>query len=165
MLGAGGKLTSFRPNIDIDHKDLVFDELGARLRSAYVQVKCVTRLNKVGQVNCLVTYLNGKPIANGRLVYVFAYLDTKSMALTRIWFVPSKNFNRLATRLPTNGKGIILEFAGYAKKRQRKVPAGRWDRFEVAPEELGPRFLKLIETAGAAAPLRGRGLLQMVARP
>ena len=165
LLGAGGKLTSFRPNIDIDHKDLVFDELGPRLRSAYVQVKCVTRLNKEGQVTCIVRYLKGRPIANDRLVYVFAYLDTRIMALEKIWFVPSKDFNRLATRMPMKGKGITLEFHGYARKRQRKVPAGRWDRFAITAEELGPRFLKLIETARAATPLHARGLLQMLARP
>lgn len=33
LLSAGGKLTSWRPGIDIDHKDLIFDEVGARLLS------------------------------------------------------------------------------------------------------------------------------------
>ena len=165
LLSAGGKLTSFRPNIDIDHKDLVFDELGARLRNLYVQVKCLTHLTNGYQVVCLVKYPNGKPITNDRFVYVFALLNVKRMILEKIWLVPCRDFNRLATRVRTSGKGTTLEFAGYARKRQPNDPSGKWDRFEVKPEDLGPRFLKLIETARASSPIRAAGVLQMAARP
>src|SRR5437660_12331553 len=64
LLGAGGKLTSFRPNIDIDHKDLVFDELGSRLRSAYVQVKSLTHPSNPYQVVFLDEDSNVQPMAN-----------------------------------------------------------------------------------------------------
>src|SRR5438132_8061834 len=164
LLGAGGKLTSFRPNIDIDHKDLVFDELGSRLRSAYVQVKSLTHPSNPYQVICLVKYSNGKPITNDRFIYVFSLLNVRSMTLEKIWLVPCKDFNRLATRmrLKGKGKGIVLVFAAYARERQYKV-AGKWDRFEVKPEDLGPRFLSVIERARATARVSGVGLLQMVA--
>ena len=165
LLGAGGKLTSFRPNIDIDHKDLVFDELGSRLRSAYVQVKSLTHPSNPYQVICLVKYSDGKPITNDRFIYVFALLNVRSMTLEKIWLVPCKDFNRLATRMRIKGKGgIVLVFAAYARERQYKV-AGKWDRFEVKPEELGPRFLGVIERASAKAPIKAAGLLQMMARP
>ena len=87
------------------------------------------------------------------------------MTLEKIWLVPCKDFNRLATRMRIKGKGgIVLVFAAYARERQYKV-AGKWDRFEVKPEDLGPRFLKVIEHARTAAPIGAAGLLQMVARP
>src|SRR5438132_7302012 len=164
LLGAGGKLTSFRPNIDIDHKDLVFDELGSRLRSAYVQVKSLTHPSNPYQVICLVKYSNGKPIANDRFIYVFALLNVKSMTLEKIWLVPCKDFNRLATRMRIKGKGIVLVFAAYARERQYNV-AGKWDRFEVKPGDLGPRFLSVIAHARAKAPIKAAALLQMMARP
>src|SRR5437660_3411301 len=88
LLGAGGKLTSFRPNIDIDHKDLVFDELGGLLRSLYVQVKCVTHITNGYQLVCLVKYPDGKPITNDRFIYIFALLNIRSFTLERIWLVP-----------------------------------------------------------------------------
>src|SRR5438132_1647825 len=163
LLGAGGKLTSFRPNIDIDHKDLVFDELGSRLHSAYVQVKSLTHPSNPYQVICLVKYSNGKPITNDRFIYVFTLLNIRSMTLEKIWLVPCKDFNRLASRMRIKEKGIILVFAAYVRERQYKV-AGKWDRFEVKPEELGPRFQKVIERARASAPVKAVGLLQMVAR-
>ena len=164
LLGAEGKLTSFRPNIDIDHKDLVFDELGSRLRSAYVQVKSLTHPSNPYQVICLVKYSNGKPITNDRFIYVFSLLNVRSMTLEKIWLVPCKDFNRLATRMRIKGKGIVLIFAAYARERQYKI-AGKWDRFEVKPEDLGPRFLSVIEGARANAPVEAIGLIQMVARP
>src|SRR5438132_8833381 len=151
LLGAGGKLTSFRPNIDIDHKDLVFDELGSRLRSAYVQVKSLTHPSNPYQVICLVKYSDGKPITNDRFIYVFALLNVKSMTLEKIWMVPCKNFNRLATRVRTKGNGTTLEFAGYARERRPNVQPGKWDRFEVKPGEMGPRLLTLIKHARATA--------------
>src|SRR5438132_10805887 len=162
LLSAEGKLTSFRPNIDIDHKDLVFDELGSRLRSAYVQVKSLTHPSNPYQVICLVKYSDGKPITNDRFIYVFALLNVRSMTLERIWLVPCKDFNRLATRMRIKEKGIVLVFAAYVRERQYKV-VGKWDRFEVKPEDLGPRFLRVIESARATAPISGVGLLQMVA--
>lgn len=165
LLSADGKLTSWRPNIDIDHKDIVFDELGSRLLSAYVQVKCATRLSKGFQINCLVKYPDGKPITNDRFVYVFAFLNVKSMTLEKIWLVPCKDFNRLALRPRMKGPGVVLAFDGHARKRRRNVGPGRWDRFVVTPEDLGPRFLKLIKRARAGAPLRAPGVLQMMARP
>ena len=164
LLGAGGKLTSFRPNIDIDHKDLVFDELGSRLRSAYVQVKSLTHPSNPYQVICLVKYSNGKPITNDRFIYVFSLLNVRSMTLEKIWLVPCKDFNRLATRMRIKGKGIVLVFAAYARERQYNV-AGKWDRFEVKPGDLGPRFLSVIAHARAKAPIKAAALLQMMARP
>ena len=164
LLSAEGKLTSFRPNIDIDHKDLVFDELGSRLRSAYVQVKSLTHPSNPYQVICLVKYSNGKPITNDRFIYVFALLNVKSMTLEKIWLVPCKDFNRLATRMRIKGKGIVLVFAAYARERQYNV-AGKWDRFEVKPGDLGPRFLSVIAHARAKAPIKAAALLQMMARP
>src|SRR5438132_11628998 len=164
LLGAGGKLTSFRPNIDIDHKDLVFDELGSRLHSAYVQVKSLTHPSNPYQVICLVKYSNGKPITNDRFIYVFTLLNIRSMTLEKIWLVPCKDFNRLASRMRIKEKGIILVFAAYAKERQYRV-AGKWDRFGVKPGDLGPRFLSVIAHARAKAPIKAAALLQMMARP
>jgi hypothetical protein len=165
LLSSGGKLTSFRPNIDIDHKDLVFDELGSRLRSVYIQVKCLTHLSHGYQLTCLVKFSDGKPITNDRFIYVFALLNVKTMTLEKIWLVPCKDFNRLATRLRPKGKGVVLAFEAHARKRQRNVGPGKWDRFEVKPEDLGPRFLSVIERARAKTPIEATGLLQMVARP
>ena len=165
LLSAAGKLTSWRPGFDIDHKDLIFDELGARLRTIYVQVKCVTQVSAEGQVRCIVRFLHGRPISNDRLVYVFALLNIKTMALEKIWLVPSRDFNRLASPVRSPGRGLILSFYGFARERKENIKPGKWDRFLVAPEDLGPRFLSVIERARATTPLRAPRLLQMVARP
>src|SRR5438105_13346432 len=67
LVSAGGRLTSFRPNTDIDHKDMIVDERG-HLRNAYIQVKCATRLNKRGEIMCQVRYRDGHIFNDPRLV-------------------------------------------------------------------------------------------------
>ncbi len=158
LLSADGRLTSFRPNTDIDHKDMIVDERG-RLRNAYVQIKCATRLNKRGEVVCQVRYRDGEIFNDPRLVYIFVRLDISQIALTDIWFVSAPSFNRLAINWRSGpGRGSLV-FAAHAGGPGRRGPRGKWNRFRIDRSELGARLLEVIDKFPPDLPLRLPGLL------
>src|SRR6202035_2984031 len=97
LLGAGGRLTTARPDSDVDHKDFIVDLLGG-YRNIYLQIKGSATLHRDGMFQVSVDYARHKAMADPRLVYVFCLLDIKSMSLTRIWLVPASDFRRLANR-------------------------------------------------------------------
>lgn len=137
MALAAGRLTTFKPDVDVDHKDVIVDIRGGD-QHAYGQVKCTTKLREK-QVWCVV-HLSPHQIPNSpRFFYLFAFLDLKSVELTRMWLVPAPDFNRLAYR-KRRGKYIELWF---------KAPRldGRWDPFEVTKDELAERIIALIKAA------------------
>jgi hypothetical protein len=140
VLASGdGRLTTFKPDADVDHKDFVVDRRGGD-QHAYGQVKCTTRLREK-QVWCVVHLSPHRIPDSARFFYVFAFLDLRSVELTRMWLVPARDFNRLAYR-KRRGKFIELWF---------KAPRldGRWDPFEVTKDELGPRIIELMAAAPA----------------
>jgi hypothetical protein len=96
LAAARGRLTTFEPDADVDHKDFIVDRRGGD-RHAYIQVKCATRLRQK-QVWCVARYLPHKVPTSARLFYLFAFLDLRSIELTRMWLVPAHDFNRLAYR-------------------------------------------------------------------
>jgi hypothetical protein len=139
LASGGGRLTTFKPDADVDHKDFVVDRRGGD-QHAYGQVKCTTRLREK-QVWCVVHLSPHRIPDSARFFYVFAFLDLRSVELTRMWLVPARDFNRLAYR-KRRGKFIVLWF---------KAPRldGRWDPFEVTKDELGPRIIELMAAAPA----------------
>ena len=142
VISSGGLLDGFRPGVDMDHKDLIFDEVGG-YRNVYAQVKCATQLIN----NCVRCHVQvgSKPIpADPSFVYIFCWLDLKAMDLIRIWVVPSPDFNRLAYRSFSARSRFALAFSAKA--------AGdpKWDKFLVDKHSLGPRLLEI----ALAAPRR-----------
>jgi hypothetical protein len=138
FISSGGQLTASRPSSDVDHKDFIFDERGG-YRNAYVQVKGVTQTNSSGEVRILVEYPTGKLLSNARFLYLFCFLDLKLMRITRMWLIPSPDFNHLAPRARARPGRVLLAFVAGR--------TGKWNRFELQPEALGPRLLEVIEMA------------------
>ena len=145
ILSAGGRLAAFGARSDVDHKDFIVDEVGG-YRNAYAQVKCATHLDAEGHIVCTAHYPKNKVPSHPRFIYIFCLLDESRMELTRIWFVPSRDFNRLAYREPRGEGRVQLLFECLASGDRR------WDRYEVSRDELGGRFIELIERAAGGSP-------------
>ena len=133
LLGAGGRLTTARPDSDVDHKDFIVDILGG-FQSIYLQVKGSANLRKHGMVEVCVDYANHKVMADPRLVYIFCFLDIRSMSLTRMWVIPASDFRRLAPKTALrNGHTQYTFMAG---------KTGKWSRYEIEPFSLGERLIR-----------------------
>jgi len=137
LASSRGRLTTFEPDADVDHKDFIVDRRGGD-RHAYIQVKCATRLRQK-QVWCVARYLPHQIPTSARVFYLFAFLDLRSIELTAMWLVPARDFNRLAYRR-IRGNRVELWFKTPAEDR-------RWDRFAVAREELAARVAALMDAA------------------
>lgn len=137
LASSRGRLTTFKPDADVDHKDFIVDKRGGD-RHVYVQVKCATRLRQK-QVWCVARYLPNALPTSGRVFYLFAFLDLRSVELTEMWLVPARDFNRLAYRRK-RGSRIELWFKSPAEDR-------RWDRFRVSRNELAARIMTLLDAA------------------
>jgi hypothetical protein len=152
LCASKGRLTTFKPDADVDHKDFIVDTRGGD-RHAYIQVKCATRLRQK-QVWCVARYLPHRVPSSGRLFYLFAFLDLRSIELTEMWLVPAHDFNRLAYRRMHRSR-IELWF---------KNPAAdhRWDRFKVDRHDLAARIAALMDAAPVEklilAPAKSLGL-------
>jgi hypothetical protein len=140
LIGAAGKLSSYRPFTDVDGKDIVIDLAGG-FKDIYLQVKCALQINRNRRIGGTVRLHRDNVPSSPKYVYVFCLLDRRKMELTRIWVVPSAIFYRRAyrTMLP---KGMI-QFNFDC----RPVGDERWDEFEVARTALGPRLVTLIRAA------------------
>jgi len=136
LLGAAGRLTTARPDSDVDHKDFIVDERGG-YRSIYLQVKGATALDH-GVLRVFARYAKGEVLSDSRLVYVVCLLDVDAIILTRIFVIPAADFSRLATRVNLPGGRVQLSF------RAGKV--GKWSRFEIEPTRLGDRLLEIIRS-------------------
>src|ERR1700736_3517955 len=133
LLGAHGRLTTARPDSDVDHKDFIVDLLGG-FQSIYLQVKGSANLHKHSMVEVCVEYANHKVVADPRLVYIFAFLDIESMSLTRMWVIPASDFRRLAPKTALrNGRTQYTFMAG---------KTGKWARYEIDPLSVGERLIR-----------------------
>ncbi|HEY8738390.1 MAG TPA: hypothetical protein VIO62_15260 [Candidatus Dormibacteraeota bacterium] len=139
ILSSGGQLDGFRPAVDIDHKDIIFDEVGGYC-NAYVQVKCATTLDMGVRVSCAARFFPNEIRSHPRFAYVFCLLDPAQMDLSRIWLVPSRAFNRLAYRYEIPGGKVELRFSCNVSGDPR------WDKYEVDKRTLGPRLLEIATT-------------------
>jgi hypothetical protein len=145
ILGTGGKLTSFKPGVDVDHRDLIFDERG-RNRNVYAQVKCALAANPRGLFEFNAYYPAGDPPSTPRFVYILCHLDVTRMAITHIWLVPSADFNRLASRSIYRGGIHFVASPGLSKH-------SKWNPWLIPLNELGRRLLYIAQHAPAEHPL------------
>jgi len=147
-----GRLTTFKPEADVDHKDFIVDRRGGD-RHGYVQVKCATRLRQK-QVWCVARYLPDQIPTSARLFYLFAFLDLRSIELTQMWLVSARDFNRLSYRKKRRSR-IELWFKTPARDR-------RWDQFAVSREDLAARIGELMDSAPSeqriVAPAKSLGI-------
>jgi hypothetical protein len=135
LVGGRGRLTTARPDVDVDHKDFIVDRRGG-YRSLYIQVKGSPRVyaRQIFQVG--VDYREGKVMSDPRLVYVFCLLDARTMRLIRMWVIPASHFSRLAPREHIR--------RGYVRLAFNAGKSGKWARYEIEPTALGARILELI---------------------
>ena len=140
LIGANGKLSSYRPFTDVDGKDIVIDLAGG-FKDIYIQVKCALGLNHDRRIGGTVRLHRDHVPSDAKFIYVFCLMDRRKMELTRIWVVPAAMFYKRAyrTSLP---KGMI-QFNFDC----RVAGDDRWDDFEVTRAELGPRLVQLIRGA------------------
>ncbi len=142
LLGARGRLTTARPDSDVDHKDFIVDLLGG-YKSLYLQVKGSANLHPHAMFEACVDYAKHTIRDDPRLVYVFCLLDIKSMSLTRIWLVPASDLRRLAPKLKLrNGRTRYTFTAG---------KTGKWARYEVEPFSMGARLIRYMHELNQAA--------------
>ena len=134
LIGSGGRLTTARPDSDVDHKDFIVDESGG-YRSVYLQVKGSARISK-REFTAVVTYRKKRVLSSRRLIYVFCLLDPKAVRLIRMWVVPAPDLSRLATRVARSGGRLQLQFTA--------GKTGKWKRFEIEPTHLADRLLEII---------------------
>ena len=140
LIGAAGKLTSYRPFTDVDGKDIVIDLAGG-FKDIYLQVKCALEINRNHRIGGTVRLHRDHVPSSSKFIYVFCLLDRRKMELTRIWVVPSAIFYKRAYRTILPKAMIQFNFdCG---------PDGddRWDEFEVTRDQLGPRLVALIRAA------------------
>jgi hypothetical protein len=159
LLGSGGRLLAAKPRPDIDHKDLIFDELGG-FRSIYAQVKGGFLNTRDRLFHCQVHFRPGHILSNHRLVYVFCILDLQQIRISHVWVIPSRDFNRLANRFHLPDGRIVLEFAGATGGTRH---GGKWGPFRVEPTELGRHLYDYVITAPPDKLLKHAGL-QLVLR-
>lgn len=145
ILSSAGRLTSFKPGADVDHRDLIFDERG-RNRNVYAQVKCALAAGAKGLFEFNAFYLAHDIPSSPRFVYILCHLDVTRMALAHIWLVPSADFNRLASHSAYQG-GIKLVAAPGLN------PHSKWNPYLIAINELGPKLLYIAQHAPAEEPL------------
>jgi hypothetical protein len=147
LIGANGKLTSYRPFTDVDGKDIVIDLAGG-FKDVYLQVKCALGLNRNGRIGGTVRLHRDHIPSDPKLLYVFCLLDRRGMQLTRIWVVPSTAFYKRAYRTEL-AKGMVqfnfdCHHAGDPK----------WDEFEVERADLGEKLVAIISGLGSHANVR-----------
>lgn len=140
LIGAKGKLTSYRPFSDIDGKDIIIDLAGG-FKDIYLQVKCALALNQYRRVGGIVRLHRDHVPSDPKLVYIFTLLDRRKMELSRIWVVPSAIFYKRAYRTELANELVQFNFDCHADGDKK------WDEFEVTRQELGPRLVSLIMSA------------------
>jgi hypothetical protein len=144
LAGSDGRLVAWKMEPDIDHRDLVVADVGG-FGSLWLQVKGTPRLDHGGRVVASARYRADAVPESPRLLYLFGFVDLEQHVLSRLWLVPSADFNRLAYRERDERPGrVTLQFSS--------VAAGdpRWDAFEVPRLKLGSRLEPLVRGAGPA---------------
>jgi len=151
LIGAGGKLTWYRPFTDVDGKDIIIDLVGG-FRDIYIQVKCALGQNRNHRIGGTVRLHRDHLPSDPKFVYIFCLLDRRKMELTRIWVIRAAIFYKHAyrTKLPKGKTQFNFDC--------RISGDERWDKYEVTRQELGPRLVELITAA------RSRRLARVVLR-
>ena len=156
LAGSDGRLIPSRMEPDVDHRDLVVAEVGG-FGALWIQVKGTTHPDHEGRIVAYANYrVDGIP-ESARLLYLVCLVDLGQHVLTRLWLIPSADFNRLAYRERDAREGrVTLQFSCLA--------AGdpRWDSFEVPRLELGARLEPLVHEAGPATSSELSGLRSQV---
>ena len=144
LAGSDGRLVASKMEPDIDHRDLVVADVGG-FGALWLQVKGTTHVDHEGRIVAFANYRFDAIPESPRMLYLIGFVDLEQHLLSRLWLVPTADFNRLAYREDGERPGrVTLQFSC--------VAAGdpRWDSFEVPRLELGGRLEPLVRNARGA---------------
>ena len=146
LAGSDGRLIPSRFEPDVDHRDLIVADVGG-YGTIWLQVKGTTHLDKEGRIVAFANYAADAIPENARLLYLVCLLDLEQHLLTRLWLVPSAEFNRLAYREHSSRAGrVTLQFSCLAAAGDE-----RWASFEVPRLELASALEPLVGALGRAS--------------
>ena len=144
LAGSEGRLLPSRVEPDVDHRDIVVAEVGG-FGALWLQVKGTTHPDREGRIVAFANYPVDAIPESARLLYLVGLLDVGQHLLSRMWLVPSADFNRLAYREHSARPGrVTLQFSCLASGD------ASWDQFEVPRLELGSLLEPLVATLGPA---------------
>ena len=144
LAGSEGRLIPSRFEPDVDHRDLVVADVGG-YGALWLQVKGTTHPDKEGRVVAFANYPVDAIPESDRLFYVVCLVDLQQHLLSRLWLVPSAEFNRHAYReRSAHADRVTLQFSCRAAGDEH------WDSFEVARLQLAAMLEPLVGAAGPA---------------
>jgi hypothetical protein len=144
LAGSDGRLipSPFEP--DVDHRDLIVADVGG-YGALWLQVKGTTHPDAEGRIVAFANYPVDAIPESDRLLYVVCLVDLQQHLLSRLWLVPSAEFNRRAYRERSVHPGrVTLQFSCRADGDEH------WDSFEVQRLQLATLLEPLVGAAGHA---------------
>ena len=157
LAGSDGRLLPSAVEPDIDHRDLVVAAVGS-YGALFLQLKGTSHLDAEKRVVTSATYLEDQIPEAPRFLYVMCLYSGEQHLLSRLWLVPSAEFNRRAyhersKKLPGRVK---LQFSCLAGGDEK------WDQFELSRMELAGKLEPMVEALGPAQPEHLRALAASV---
>ena len=144
LAGSDGRLIPSRLEPDVDHRDLVVADVGG-FGALWLQVKGTAHPDHEGRVVAFANYRVDAIPESSRLLYLVCLVDLEQHLLSRLWLVPSADFNRLAYRERSKRPGrITLQFSC------RTAADEHWGSFEVSRLQLAARLEPLVRAVGPA---------------
>jgi hypothetical protein len=143
LAGSDGRLVPSRMEPDIDHRDIVVTDVGG-FGTLWLQVKGTSHPDHEGRVVAFANYRSDAIPESSHLLYLVCLVDLEQHLLSRLWLVPSADFNRLAYREHSKrADRVTLQFSCRVSGDER------WDSFEVPRLQLGSRLGPLVSAARA----------------
>lgn len=142
MVSSDGALELFTPVSDDDHVDVTAGRR-ARLPAIGIQVKASPKVHADGMVEARAVYPPGT--VREHPAFLYAVLLMSTVTISCAWIVPSPEFNRLAYRERT-ASAEVLEF------RARPQGDDKFARYRVAPLDIGPHLLRIIDSLTQTIP-------------
>jgi hypothetical protein len=144
LAGSDGRLIPSRFEPDVDHRDLIVADVGG-YGAIWLQVKGTTHPDREGRVVAFANYPVDAIPESARLLYVVCLVDLPQHVISRLWLVPSAEFNRLAYReRSAQADRVTLQFSCRASGDEH------WDSFEVTRLDLAASLEPLVAAAGPA---------------
>jgi hypothetical protein len=142
LAGSEGRLIPSRFEPDVDHRDLIVADVGG-YGAIWLQVKGTTHPDGEGRIVAFANYPVDAVPESARLLYLVCLVDLEEHLLSRIWLVPSAEFNRLAYRERSpHPDRVTLQFSC------RAAGDPHWDAFEVPRLQLAALLEPLVRSAG-----------------
>jgi hypothetical protein len=144
LAGSDGRLIPSRFEPDVDHRDLIVADVGG-YGALWLQVKGTTHPDAEGRIVAFANYPVDAVPESARLLYLVCLVDLQQHILSRLWLVPSTEFNRRAYReRSSHADRVTLQFSCRAAGDEH------WNSFEVARLQLAASLEPLVGAAGLA---------------